>query len=163
LNTRSSSKPAAALALTLATLTLAGCAITTTASVTVTPHFVAHVSAICAVTNRNIEALPVPSDTPSSEAAVVRRTFHYANLELAKLEHLTAPRNQRTLFATALAAAKELVAIDKAEAADYASARLTAANALLAKGNPITELLDSTMSTLGVQQCAANPQPSAAA
>jgi len=158
---RARSNTGAALALALGTLTFAGCSIATVTSPAVTRHFTARVAAICADTNRNIEALPVPNDTPDSEAKVVHQVFHYVGVEFAKLDHLTAPRKQRRIFATALAATKALVAIDKAEAADYARAQLTEATALVNKGNPITELFDSSMSSLGVQQCAANPQPSA--
>jgi hypothetical protein len=140
--------------------TLAGCSLVTT---TATAHFSARARAICRRANLQIEALAVPNDTPQSEAGVARRRVAYASRELRQLERLTPPRKLRGAFDTALGTVEGLVTLGRHEASDYAKGRLTQAEALVSSGFTLTPLADAAMRKLGLSDCAANPQPSAAA
>jgi hypothetical protein len=143
-------------------LTVAGCSVATVTP-SVTPHFTAKASEICRRANAEIEALPVPNDTPASEAGVARHTGRYASRELMRLERLTPPRKLRHAYYSALGAVKTLVNLGREEVADYASNRLPQAEVLVNRGEAMTAVADKAMSALGLTDCAANPQPSAAA
>jgi hypothetical protein len=143
-------------------LTIAGCSVATVTPA-VTPHFITRASEICRRTNAAIESLPVPNDTPASEAGVARHSVSFASKELTSLERLTPPKRLRHTYYSALGAVKTLVILGREEVADYADNRLPQAEVLVNRGEALTAIADTTMSTLGLTDCAANPQPSAAA
>jgi hypothetical protein len=143
-------------------LAIAGCSVATLTPTT-TPHFIAKASKICRRTNAAIESLPVPNDTPASEAGVARHSVTYASKELKSLERLTPPRKLRHTYYSALGAVETLVNLGRQEVADYSHNRLPQAEVLVNRGDTLTAAADTAMSTLGLTDCAANPQPSAAA
>jgi hypothetical protein len=143
-------------------LTIAGCSVATLTP-NVTPHFIAKASMICRRTNAEITSLPVPNDTPASEAGVARRGVTYASKELRQLERLTPPKKLRRTYYSALGAVKTLVNLGRREVADYAHDHLPQAEVLVNRSESLTAIADTTMSTLGLTDCAADPQPSAAA
>jgi hypothetical protein len=143
-------------------LTIAGCSVATVTT-TSTPHFIAKASKICRRTNLEIESLPVPNDTPASEAGIARHGVAYASKELRSLERLTPPKKLRHTYYSALGAVETLVTIGRQEVADYADNRLPQAEVLVNRGESLTAIADTAMSTLGLTDCAADPQPSAAA
>jgi hypothetical protein len=143
-------------------LTIAGCSVATVTP-SVTPHFTTKASEICRRTNAEIKSLPVPNDTPASEAGVARHTVLYASKELTRLERLTPPKKLRRAYYSALGAVKTLVNLGREEVADYASNRLPQAEIIVNRSDAMTAVADTAMSALGLTACAANPQPSAAA
>lgn len=159
LNARTSRTPLLALPAALA-LMLSGCSLVTVA---VTPHFIAKASAICRRTNLEIESLPVPNATPTSEASIARADARDDAKEIKRLAELTPRRNLRHTYAVALGAAEELFTLDRLEAGDYAHNLPTRAEALVNRSDSLILIADTAMTKLGLPACADDPQPSAAA
>lgn len=134
-----------------------------TVTPTTTRHFIGKASNICRRTNAEIESLPVPNDTPASEAGVARRGVTFASKELTSLERLTPPKKLRHAYYSALGAVETLVNLGRQEVADYSRNRLPQAELLVNRGETLTATADTAMSALGLTDCAADPQPSAAA
>jgi len=143
-------------------LTIGGCSVATVTP-TVTPHFIAKAGQICRRTNAEIESLPVPNDTPASEAGVARHSVTYASKEFKSLERLTPPKKLRHTYYSALGAVETLVNLGRQEVADYSHNQLPQAELLVNRGEALTAAADTAMSALGLTDCAADPQPSAAA
>jgi hypothetical protein len=141
-------------------LLLAGCSLGTHGP---TPHFAAKASAICRRAAVAIEALPVPNDVPASEARVTRDDANYAAAELRQLEHLTPSKRAGHTYGQALGAVDQIVTLDRREAFDYAHGKLIQAESLINHGDALVAVADAAMTRLNLGDCAANPQPSAAA
>ncbi len=148
---------------TSAALAVSGCGLGLVPRVTVSPHFSERASAICRTTNLAIEGLPVPYSTPASQARVARAAGRYLAAELRRLRRLTAPKRRRRAYATALGAVSALIALERHEVSAYSRNGLAQLEPLLARGQALTEIGDAAMNKLGLRDCAADPQPSAAA